>query len=304
MKLTNKLNLPSAILTAVSNDPYTKAKADFSVTELLNPPQISSLYRRHEELIEVDVSDEIFKLVGKAVHYILEKASLDDSTKLVETIIVETFDGVTIKGQMDSVCLIDGILQDFKVTTVWKFTQDSRLPDDWFWQQNIYAWMLRRRGISIEKAEIVGILRDWSKPESNRTAGYPPHQVAVASVNLLSDEEVEAFLRQRIAEHKAEVPRPCTDKDRWLRDEKWAVVKVGNVRAHSLFDNEEDAQALVKELLVVKPKDKYEVQHRSGSPVRCQLYCPVSRYCPQHNSILDKPLFTAKVEDANLSPIS
>ena len=131
MKLTNKLNLPSAIQLALLNDDYSKRMADFSVTELLQPPQISALLATHDEVLETDVSDEIFKLLGKSVHSILEKAGASDLGVLSETIIVEEFEGVKIKGQMDYLYLAEGLLQDFKITTVWKFLSDERLPEDW-----------------------------------------------------------------------------------------------------------------------------------------------------------------------------
>lgn len=299
MIFTNKLGLPSAIYSAIINSPYTKMAADFSVTELLQPPQISSLLTTHDAILEVDVSDEIFKLLGSSVHTILERAASEDHSTLAETILLQEFEGTLLKGQTDSLCLATNKLQDFKVTTVWKFTSDDNLPDDWFWQQNIYAWMLRKKGFKVESAEIVGILRDWSKPESMRTANYPPQQVAIASVNLLPDAEVEEFLRKRIAEHRAAKsgkPRPCTPEERWMRAEVWAVTKTGNVRATAILDTEAEAKAKVLELTTLKPKDKYEIQHRPGAPVRCQMYCPVSRYCTQYRSLLDQPLMKTKVE--------
>ena len=43
MILTNKHNLPEAIVAAIMNDSYTKGDADISVTELLSPPQLRAL---------------------------------------------------------------------------------------------------------------------------------------------------------------------------------------------------------------------------------------------------------------------
>lgn len=297
MRLTNNLNLPLAIFHAVSNDTYTKASADFSVTELLNPPQISYLHSTHEELIEVDVSDEIFKLLGSATHAILEQAGAALTSVLKEVILIEEVevDGVKlkIKGQIDSFALAEGKLQDFKVTTVWKFKADEALPQDWFWQQNIYAWMLRKRGLDVRSSEIVGILRDWSKMETLRNENYPKHQVAVASVELLGDVEVEAFLASRISEHLAARsgnPRPCTDEERWMRPTKWAVLKDGAMKAAAVFDTEIEARADM-----ARRKGSYSVQHRPGIAVRCQSYCAVNKFCPQFRDLLDVPLQSINV---------
>ena len=74
MKLTNEYGAPDEIVRAIQNDSYTKGGADFSVTELIKPPQIRRLWSEHEEDISVDVSDEMFKLLGTAVHRILDSA--------------------------------------------------------------------------------------------------------------------------------------------------------------------------------------------------------------------------------------
>ena len=74
MKLTNEYGAPDEIVKAIQNDSYTKGGADFSVTELIKPPQIRRLWSEHEEDISVDVNDEMFKLLGTAVHRILDSA--------------------------------------------------------------------------------------------------------------------------------------------------------------------------------------------------------------------------------------
>ena len=64
MKLTNKFDAPASIVAAIEADPYTKDGADFSVTELISPPQIRRLWKKHEEEISIDVRDEVWKLLG------------------------------------------------------------------------------------------------------------------------------------------------------------------------------------------------------------------------------------------------
>ena len=74
MKLTNDYGAPEAIIHAIQNDPYTKDGADFSVTELIKPPQIRRLWNEHEDKISVDVREEVWKLLGKGVHAVLEQS--------------------------------------------------------------------------------------------------------------------------------------------------------------------------------------------------------------------------------------
>jgi hypothetical protein len=46
--LTNKHGLPEAIVRAVMNDPYDRGNCDFTVTQLLQPPQLARLTREND----------------------------------------------------------------------------------------------------------------------------------------------------------------------------------------------------------------------------------------------------------------
>ena len=72
MKYTNTNNIPKEIIRAVSNDSYSKGASTISVTGLLQPPRIRVLREEHDNEIVVDVSNEIWKLLGQSVHTILE----------------------------------------------------------------------------------------------------------------------------------------------------------------------------------------------------------------------------------------
>ena len=64
MKYTNASNLPKAIERAVSNDPYDSSGSDISTTRLIAPPRIRVLEKRNWDLLEEDVSDRIFTILG------------------------------------------------------------------------------------------------------------------------------------------------------------------------------------------------------------------------------------------------
>ena len=72
MKYTNTNNIPKEIIRAVSNDSYSKGASTISVTGLLQPPRIRILREEYDDDIVVDVSNEIWKLLGQSVHTILE----------------------------------------------------------------------------------------------------------------------------------------------------------------------------------------------------------------------------------------
>lgn len=283
MKLTNKLNLPQPLVKAVANDGYSKGDCDISVTSLLKPPQIVQLEKRHEEEIEEDVSDRIWSLVGQSIHGILERA---EETAIAERRLYVEVDGWRIGGQMDRFVLKEGLLQDYKVTSVYK-VRDG-IPEDFAKQLNIYAHILRANGEEVKKLEIVAILRDWSKNAVEREEGYPEHQVAVLDVPIIPDDEVLSFMKERVKAHKEAVSLPseqlppCTKEDRWAKPDVWAIMKGNNKRAAKLCYSEEAAQVALE-----TAGKGHDIEYREGVSTRCEKYCPVKKFCSQYKKMIE-----------------
>ena len=99
MKITNKDNLPEIYVRAVKADNYSRGDSKYSITDLLKPPRILQLERRHDDDITVDVKDLHFIASGKGFHAVMESAGQDNA--LVEERLFETLDGVKISGQID-----------------------------------------------------------------------------------------------------------------------------------------------------------------------------------------------------------
>ena len=78
MKWTNKLNLPEAIVNAVTNDDYNKGFSDISITGLTSPPRIRVLKKKYDAELEEDISDRMFVLLGQIMHGILNELILLD----------------------------------------------------------------------------------------------------------------------------------------------------------------------------------------------------------------------------------
>lgn len=276
MKLTNRLNLPQPLVDAVKNDSYTSGGADISVTTLLKPPRMVALEKQHKDEIEEDVSMRIWSLMGQVVHGILERAS---NTGVAERRLSINVEGWSVSGSMDR--YIDGLLQDYKVVTAYKF-KDGGVPIEYEQQLNVYAEILRQHGHPVNVAEIVGILRDWSKLEARRDANYPQTQVIVRNVPLWHPIKAQTFIRERVILHKqARVTLPlCNDEERWARPTKYAAMREGQVRAVKLFENEAEATEYVKQGKNLK------VEVRPGELVRCSSYCQVSAFCTQYRDEL------------------
>ena len=78
MELTNRHNLPETIHRVVLKDPYSKGEADFSVTELIDSPQIAYLKAKHDDEVTEDLSDLVMSILGTAIHHILEQGAGPD----------------------------------------------------------------------------------------------------------------------------------------------------------------------------------------------------------------------------------
>jgi hypothetical protein len=65
----------------------------------------------------------------------------------------------------------------------------------------------------------------------------------------------------------------------WEKPTVWAVKKIGNKRAHSLYDTPELAIAAMTDL-----GDNYDVEVRKGERTRCINFCPVNTWCTQYQT--------------------
>jgi hypothetical protein len=285
MKLTNKLGLPQPIVKAVSNDGYNSGDCDISVTSLLKPPQMKALENLFEEQLEEDVSDRIWSLLGQVVHGILERA---EETAIAEERLYIDVNGWRVGGQMDRFLLKEGILQDYKFTSVYKIRDG--VPEEYAKQLNIYAHILRKNGKNVNKLQIVAILRDWSKNQYMREGDpYPAQQVVLLDVPIIPDEEVAAYVEERVSLHKAAASlspheladqTPCSSEDRWARGDVWAIIKKGQKKATRLCQSEDAAKLALESL-----GTGYSIKFRPGENVRCRSYCSAARFCEQYKKL-------------------
>lgn len=269
---TNKHALPEAIVRAVANDPYSRGDSDFSVTQLLQPPQMARLAGQHET--PEDVSDRIWALLGQAVHVILERAGQGDAAVLTEKrLFMEvTVDNKTyrISGALDHHHLEQGCLTDYKITSVYARAG----KDEWIAQLNLLRLLLAANNHAVHRLQNVLIFRDWRPKEAVSKDDYPASQVATLAVPLWPMEKAVSFLHQRIRDHVAATPRPCTDDERWKQPDKIALMKRGRKTAIKLFEG----KATPAE---VRLGDGQFWEQRPGGARRCESYCPVAAVCPQ-----------------------
>lgn len=225
MKITNKLNLPSAFVNLAQKEAeYKPTPNQYSATTLLKPTRMIILERRYNDEIVVDVADMLDALEGQAMHYILEQ---HDDTGWAETKIKHTLDnGVTISAIIDLYDAERYEVIDYKNCKVYKVVNDD--TEDWHKQGGISAYLLQKNGYFCNKAKFIAILKDWSASGSKYYKGkYPESKVVVVPFAFSQSdfETIEYWLLKKTntikrAELLADNELPlCTEEERWY-DEK------------------------------------------------------------------------------------
>jgi hypothetical protein len=276
MLITNNLNLPKVFENAVNSfqRDYTNTSR-FSVTDLLKSPYMQNLERLHHEEITEDVVDRVWALLGSALHEVLKKSNIEKNI-LIEERLKIIIDGIEISGQFDSFC-DNGVLIDYKLTSVWKIMFSDY--QDWENQLNIYAYLLYKYNFDVKKIEVVAILKDYSKKEKLRYNNYPKDNIARIELKLWDYEKTESFIKERIQKHLTEINIICNEKDRWHKDDKFAIMKKGRKTAVRVLEDKESAEDMLKTL-----DDKHYIEIRKGEDERCENYCRVNKWCEYYNN--------------------
>jgi len=287
MRLTNKFNLPQTFLNVLDRPTYSKGGANISATQLLNSPKIVALTKKYDDEIEQDASEMVWSIIGTAIHGVLEHGR--DENHIVEQRLHADVDGWHISGAVDLQIINDGKvdIRDYKTTSVWSVMNHKI---EWEWQLNIYAWLVEHATEKpVNSLGIVAILRDWKSREVGTKEGYPESPITEVEIPLWDYAEREAFIKERIKLHSAAEFAmetdgelgDCTPQEMWEKPTKWAVMKIGGVRAKGVYDTEDQAGAALEEL-----GNGHEIQVRPGERTRCSGFCPVSKWCKQYQDYL------------------
>jgi hypothetical protein len=283
MVITNKMNLPEALVNAVTTRRHNNP-GRLSATTLLNGIKQIVLTDRHWDELSDDVSDRFWAIFGTAVHALLEHEGEHD---FAEEFMSYDKDGVTVTGRIDNYNMKTATVTDYKTASVWKVKfQDFH---DWYKQGMIYAWLLTKNGFKVERCQFIAILKDHSKADAKRDHQYPQGPLYVYEFTVTPDAlaEIEAFIVEKLAKYKEnreiaddDIP-PCSPEERWEKPTKYAVKKEGRKTAVRVLDFQDDAEKMAANL----GKGHY-VEVRPGESVRCQGYCVCCEYCDfYHNNV-------------------
>lgn len=278
MKVTNKLNLPKELVSAVTTEKHNEA-GSYSATTLIRGVKEILLTDRHWDEIEVDASDSIFALFGSACHSLLEKQEGEGfKEESFETMV----DGIKITGKIDLYDMINGIVEDYKTASIWKVIYQSF--DDYKKQGLIYLWLLKSEKLPAKKMKFYSLLKDYSKSKARFDANYPKSPVHVYEY-IPSDsdlKEIDDFIRSKVAMLKKyinvaddDIP-PCTAEERWASDNKYAVMKEGRKSAVKVCDSKQEAEKYIKENNL---DARHSIQERLGESKKCLDYCNCCEFC-------------------------
>lgn len=277
MKYTNTSNLPLPMASALQRDDYVKV-GDISVSSLISAPRRVALLQRHDGEIVTDVTENMWLLLGKSIHKVLETA--DTTNLLPEERLIINVNGWIVSGQPD--LWADKTLDDFKVTSVFSFLLGEK--PDWERQLNCYARLYTEYGFGVTQLRIIAILRDWSQSRVARETNYPETGIMVVNIPLWRGDLIDKYIRDRVFLHQIarncaddELPF-CTPEERWERPTTWAVMKDGNKKASRVFPLSVEAHHYIS---TQDKKHLYSVLERPGESVRCERFCKALPWCNQ-----------------------
>lgn len=288
MEYTNKYNLPQEIVNAIMKDRYTdlsEEPSDYSATTLISPIQQTILKRRYpKDHIVRDVIDSYWAFIGSIAHTVLEEAWHESIGSVVEKRLYVDVLGKSISGKMD--CYHNGEIRDYKSTKAYKLIKGDY--SDWEKQLNIYAYLCRKNGYSVNRLRVFAFILDWKEGEIVRQKGYPECPIIEIPLRLWSEEAQEAYIKGRVQElqyadlvHDQKLAEcfPCSNRDMWQDVKDYCVKKKDSDRATKVFDTMEEAEEYYKS----KDKNIFECITRYTPKTRCLKYCPISHICKQNN---------------------
>lgn len=326
MKVTNTqdISLPLAVWLLHDEYDYINEPNYISATSLMKPlRQIVLRNRVPQEQQTSDVSEYIARSLGNAIHIAIQNAwengknrplkLLGYSDDVIERIVVNPTEdelrsrndiipvyfeqrglrkidvnGVTytIGGKFDMVA--DGIVQDFKSTSVWSWVKGTK-DEDYALQGSLYRW-LHPDKITDDHIRINFIFTDWSKMML-KSAGYPQKRVEHKDIQLKSARDTETWVRNKLAliqkyanAPESEIPE-CTDDELWRSEPKFKYfadatkANVPGARSSKNFDSLIDARKHQAE-----KGGKGAILTVPGEPKACG-YCQVFDGCTQKDRL-------------------
>lgn len=285
-------------VAAMANRQYVSF-GDYSVTDLITPPRIVRLRKRYGSVVQQTLRSQIASIMGSGIHGIFEDmlrlASVVDNKYMLERSVTDVFE---VKGLEDygsrlvagrfDILYDQKHITDIKTANVWKTVFDPKMVD-WHAQQNLYAYLLHRRGFDIQTINILAIYKDWKAGDALRDRSYPQEQVVEYTLNLWPWEQTEKFLLEKLSTHMTNEQAEDDDLPACTRDERWERHPKGVSVMYACMKNDKSKRAVrvfttmndAKEYMLTSKTmgaDSF-VEVRYAKRKRCEDFCAVNQYC-------------------------
>jgi hypothetical protein len=281
-----------------------KSYGDYGVTTLLKPPRMVQLERRYGDRVIRPLEGLVSAFMGHGVHSAFEEnlrlKSILEPRYDVERTVVDKIEDRLISGRYD-ILWDNKDLYDIKTTKVWKVVFDPHF-EEWHQQLNLYAYLLKRRGLEIASINIIAVFMDWSAQRAMRerlagNGGYPPDPVMEYTLELWPYEKSEHFIIERInamkdAENLDDASLPlCTSEERWMRTETGGeaayalMLKPDARRATKICQTLDEAVATAKITKGIVAGQSY-IEVRYPVAKRCESFCAINEYCNQYEKYM------------------
>lgn len=325
MKFTNNTGIQSlALLDALTHDDYDLTKKPdnvWSCTEVIGPPKIAVLKRRHWDELVVDAGDQLWRMMGQAMHHVVEiivkkqgRERLSEERWVLNVPMAggewDVFflnpgekienqkwyskENYYVSGRMDTYDGVEKSLEDYKFTSAWTFVYGGR--EEWNYQLNMNRIALNLAGFEVDKLRICGLLRDWDKRKAADGGNYPAGNIIEHPIPIMDDEETKRYIIGRVNLHSSaldfrdsEIPE-CSPEERWYKPGKYAVMKKGKKRAEKLFD--ENAQGMADAKAMAAGTPGFYIEPRPGKDGRCSDYCDCNEFCSYYQEHYGKNAVT------------
>ena len=314
MKYTNSTNIPLAVAVFLATDDYDYEPNTVSATSLLKPIRQFILAKRvAKDDMLVDIGSMVSSRMGSAIHTAIEKAwmnpekaltALGYPNKVAKNIVINPneikpgqipiymeqrayreLQGYTISGKYDFVG--EGKVQDFKSTSVYTYLNQTN-KEKYQLQGSIYRW-LNPEIITKNTMDIHFFFTDWNKKDSLSNPSYPPNRVLSQSIPLLSLNETENFVRNKLSEiskyksvPEIELPH-CTDEELWRKETIYKYYRNPANTARSTKNFKTYVGALNQ---YVKDGSVGLVQEVKGTVSACK-YCNAFALCSQAQQLIE-----------------
>jgi hypothetical protein len=300
---------------------------DYSATTIIDSPRRVALFKRYGESVDYTPESQAASLVGTAVHdkmeELLKMANVKHPSYLVERsvahpVTVSTPDnagttegGILIPKYRTWTKLVAGKfdvladkkhLIDIKTCKTWKLIFDPE-KIEWTKQLNIYAWLLRNRGINVETLTVVAFYLDWIESHKIGNRQYPEEPIMEYEIGLWDPMDQEKFVVDRLRKHcmaedmkDDELPK-CTMDETWEREPEFAIFKKAEAKRATKVCKKTDLHGAIEVAQGMKGinKESY-IEIRYQTRKRCEKYCAVNEHCDQYSDYVKSGGLTKRNE--------